>query len=49
MWMLAILLSFAALVCIVAFVRGSSVSYWDHPRLLERQVGRGDPDRRKGV
>lgn len=28
----------AVVACLLAFVRGGSSSYWDHPRLLDREV-----------
>ena len=38
MWVLIVLAGFVAVVCLAAFVRGSSSSYWDQPRLLDRDV-----------
>ena len=47
MWVLVILALLAAVACLIAFVRGGSSSYWDHPRLIDREAGGDDACSRK--
>lgn len=47
MWVLVILALLAAAACLLAFVRGGSSSYWDHPQLLDREAGGDDARSRK--
>lgn len=39
MWVLAFLVFLAAVAGFLAFVRGGSSSYWDHPQLLNHEGG----------
>ena len=47
MWVLVMLALLAAVASLIAFVRGGSSSYWDHPQLFDRETGGDDARPRK--